>query len=208
MMKTVLLAGVMLIAGPALGQEKEGATPSEKVEKRLAELLQPGVGKAVPFAGKPIARGGLWWLENPQAPLPLFQGRPLRVAPAPLGGAKPDHLPESMPMVRYWAEPSAPFGVELPAGYLVRLPTVDVNQPTPLPILSVPSRDKAALADPTYESSVSAALARVEAIRLAMVPFKPVNLPDPFENSQAIRLRNPLDEDPSPALVTPRSPTK
>ena len=40
------------------------------------------------------------------------------------------------------------------------------------------------------------------------VPFVAINLPDPFEHSQAVRLRYTPDELPTPPPITPRTPTK
>jgi hypothetical protein len=204
----VAVALIVVQAAPVLAQEKVGPGPAEKAAKRLAELLEPGAAKEVPFASKPLPRRGSWWIEHPQAPLPVFQGTPPLLPPAPLQTAPPPHPREEAPLAGYRSEPPAPFAVALPEGSLVRLPAVDVNQPLPLPILAQPQRDRASLADPTYETSIAFALAQVQAIRIGPVPFVPINLPDPFENSQAVRLRFVLEEHPLPPLVTPRPPVK
>ena len=94
-----------------------------------------------------------------------------------------------------------------PAGPLLRLPSVNVEQPIPVPILAKPQRDRASLADPTLEVSVAAALTPLTPRRAGPVPFVPINLPDPFEHGHAIRLRNPPDEAPLPQIA-PRPQAK
>src|SRR4051812_13632319 len=90
----------------------------------------------------------------------------------------------------------------------VRLLSVDVAGPIPLPILARPLKDRASLTDPTLEASTAAALSKVTLSRAVPAPFQPINLPDPFEHSQAIRLRYPPGELPMPPFITPRSPTR
>ena len=59
-----------------------------------------------------------------------------------------------------------------------------------------------------YLSSVAAALAQVTTSRDAPVAFMPINLPEPFEHSQAVRLRYTPEELPTPPPITPRTPAK
>lgn len=193
---------------PVFAQDKKDPSPAEKAAERLGKLLQPGAVSGPPFAKGPASRRALWWIEHPAVPVTIHQGTPPRVALAPIQITKPGNPPEATPLLGYRKDPLLPFAVELPAGYLVRLPSPDVNQPLPLPILAQPHRDRGSLANPSYDASLLAALAQVQALRLLQVPFVPLNLPDPFEHSQAVRLRFPPDEDPQPAPVTPRPPQK
>jgi hypothetical protein len=69
-----------------------------------------------------------------------------------------------------------------------------------LPILSTGVRDRASLGDISLEASVAAAQAKLTPARSQTVPFQPQNLPDPFENSRAVRFRTPPDELAQPPL--------
>jgi hypothetical protein len=122
--------------------------------------------------------------------------------------AAPLYFPEEAPLSEIGADPARPGATEPPAGPKVRLPSVDVEQPIPLPILAQPHKDRASLADPTLEASVAAALGALTLHRAAPVPFVPINLPDPFEHSEAVRLRYPPDELPMPPPITPRTPVR
>jgi hypothetical protein len=81
-------------------------------------------------------------------------------------------------------------------------------KPAGLPILAQPVKDRAPLLDPTLETSIAAALAKINLNRANPAPFQPINLPDPFEHSQAIRLRYPPEELPTPPPITPRWPIR
>jgi hypothetical protein len=200
--------GLILRPGAALAQDKK-VSAAETASRRLAELLTPGRESGNDGMPKgPIPRRSPGSLENPEVPLPVFKGTPPHLSLPGLKQAKPGNPPEEAPLSRFRSDPVKPEFVELPAGPLVRLPSIDVEQPIPLPILAQPHRDRASLADPTLEASVAAALAPVTVARTAPMPFTPLNLPDPFENSQAIRLRYTPDELPTPPPITPRTPKK
>lgn len=111
---------------------------------------------------------------------------------------RPHSLPEAAPFSTYRTDPQLPQRVSLPAGGRVRLPSLDIYQPTPLPFLAQPVSDRAPLDDPTGTSSTQAALAAVPPVRSEPVPFVRMPLPDPFELHHTVRLRLPLPEDPSP----------
>lgn len=91
---------------------------------------------------------------------------------------------------------------------LIRMPSVDVNQPLPIPILARPQKDRASLADPGLEASLQAAIRPVAAVRNHPAPFVPINLPDPFENVRAGQLRNPPEESPMPPAMPLQKPTR
>ncbi|MBI3409893.1 MAG: hypothetical protein HY040_16260 [Planctomycetes bacterium] len=203
----ILLAALPLaFAAAAPAQEKVNPTASEKAARRLAELLVPGAGTSTHFLKELKTNQQTWWIEHPQTPLPVFQGAPPRLVLPPKPTTAPPHPSEGMPLAQIRSEPAPPAAVALPTDPLIRIQSVDVTQPLPLPILARPERDRGSLADPTYDTSLALALARVEAMRLAPVPFAPVNRPDPFEHSQAVRLRYIPDEDPQPVVVIPRPP--
>lgn len=138
-------------------------------------------------------------LERPELPVPSSQASlprpPLDLQATPV---RPRSLPESAPFSTYRIDPQLPQQENLPAGGRVRLPSPDVNEPTPLPILAQPVIDRASLEDPTVSASTQAALAAVPPVRSEPAPFVRLPLPDPFELQHTVRLRLPLPEDPSP----------
>lgn len=62
-----------------------------------------------------------------------------------------------------------------------RVPSPDVNQPIPLPILAQPLSDRASLEDPTTSASTAAALTAPMPPRTRKAPFVNRTLPDPYE---------------------------
>ena len=86
----------------------------------------------------------------------------------------------------------------------MRVETVDVNQPVPLPILAQPLADRVPVDDPTTTASMVAALAAIPPPRSQPTPFVRLSLPDPFELAVTIRLRAPPQEDPDPFTSSTR----
>jgi hypothetical protein len=94
----------------------------------------------------------------------------------------------------------------MPAGLPPRVASADVSRPPPLPLTPRPSPDRASLEDPTAEFSALQAVAAPPPARTTPAPFLRVNVPDPFENAAAVRLRTPPAEDPTtdiPATIRP-----
>ena len=106
----------------------------------------------------------------------------------------------------YRATPQPPEPGTLPAGELVRAPSVDVNRPPPLPGLGGPALDRAPLDDPTADGSLAAALAAAPPERTAPAPFQKLTVPDPFEHRQVVRLHTTPAEDTTPVAAAPRGP--
>lgn len=97
-------------------------------------------------------------------------------------------------------------GVERAAEQRVRVPSVDVNQPIPLPILAKPSADRAPLDDATTEASNAAVLSARTPERTKPMPFLKLTLPDPFENRRpVVPPLTPSEEVPN---TTPRVPSR
>ena len=76
---------------------------------------------------------------------------------------------------------SPPQTPALPDSGRIRVPSPDVNQPIPLPILAQPVSDRAALDDPTLDASTVAALAAPIPPRTGKAPFLKQTLPDPYD---------------------------
>ena len=103
-------------------------------------------------------------------------------------------------------DPEPPQPRSFVVGDRVRLPSEDVNQPAPLPILARPTPDRASLDDPTGDASAAAALAASMPQRTNPVPYFRVTLPDPFADRRPLRLPVPA-EDAGPRTGTVHPPT-
>jgi hypothetical protein len=99
------------------------------------------------------------------------------------------------------AENTTPQPMKLPTKALIRLPSVNVHAPLAIPILAQGAKDRASLAEPAFEASLSAAMKPFAPTRDKPVPFIPLNLPDPFEHLRYGELRNPPGEDPMPPVL-------
>src|SRR5262249_31939385 len=155
---------------------------------RLAPLHLPG----------PLDRKGLEASLPPLAPdLPRSAVTPS--APP----ARPRPLPEEPPLVRSFFDPLMPQALTLPAGAGVRLPSLALDRPPPLPILAQPQPDRASLEGPTAAFSVGAALAAPLPERSTPAPFIRLVIPDPFEHHQALRGKTPPPEERVPPIAAP-----
>jgi hypothetical protein len=192
---------VLGLAGSASAQ-----TAIEKAEKRLVELLAPGASiPAVTFTMAPIA-----WKPSAavviDAPLKPFVGVTIRLPQAPVKEVKPRAVPDGRPLASFQDKSPKPKDVELATKPLIRLPSLDVHTPLPIPILANQQPDRASLGDPALQASLDAALKRLTPSRDRPVPFTPQNLPDPFEHVRTGQLRNPPDENPMPPAVPLQKP--
>jgi hypothetical protein len=187
---------------PALAQ-----SASDKVEKRLADLLAPGQGRsAAPSAGQPIAWKAGPIVEAIALPIKPFAGLPVPLPAPPRKAAKPGAVAPESPLVSIHAETSSPQSTQLPTQPLIRLPAVDVHAPLAIPILAQAAKDRASLAEPAFEASLHVAMKPFNAVRDKPIPFAPLNLPDPFEHARYGELRNPPSEDPIPPVVPLTTP--
>jgi hypothetical protein len=158
-------------------------------DKKPSPKRQPGAAK----------------LENPDLPLPAANLNRSASIPSEKGGKpiRPRLLDGEAPLLRGRIEVDPPAAVKLLAGSKVAWPSPDINEPTPLPILGRPAVDRASLDDPSGDASQSAALASNVPDRTAAAPFLRLNLPDPFEHRNAVRLRTLPPEITLPANHPP-----
>ncbi|MCI0642475.1 MAG: hypothetical protein L0Y72_03315 [Gemmataceae bacterium] len=198
-MRPLCISLALVLGTGQLWAQEPKPTAQQKAARRLADLLQPLAERnALSMMTGPMARLSPRDLDHPElAPPPLALVPPLLPA-APLSTVQPRHLVEGLPLAHFLASPLPPAPIELALLPLVRLPAQ--GAPEPLPILAQPARDRASLGDATFEFSVAAALGAVQVRRAGPLPFAPFNLPDPFEHSQAVRLRIEVAEQPLPAL--------
>ncbi len=195
---------VALSAQPLLAQ-----SAAEKAEKRLAELLSPGAGTtASGFTGKPMAWQAARIVSEIGLSIQPYAGTPVRLPMPPHKEVKPGALREEKPLLAYKDRTPVPVPVELPTTALIRLPSVDLHAPLPIPILAQPAKDRAALGEPGFEASLDATLKRWAPKRDLPVPFAPLNLPDPFENLRYGQLRHIPEENATPPVIPLQKPTK
>lgn len=192
---------------PAPGDKFE--FPADKGGKLLGETLRPGQKAADDPAAEPAPKPLVAPLEIAQPAValstpPTDLPRPaLKPKTPPL---RPHVLAEDAPLSAYRADPAAVRTIHMPAGALVHVPTPDVNVAPWLPFQGVLGIDKGPLDDPTTDDSLKTALAAPPPIRSNPAPFLRLNLPDPFENGQVVRLRVQPPEDPTPTAGIVRVP--
>ncbi len=199
-------AGGAALPAPSAGQRF--TFPPDKGGELLAALLRPPEPVAAsptdaPTGPRPQPVPNT--LADPNPSLAVNRSELMR-PPLALEALKvqPRPLPDDPPLSAYRRDPRPPQQQQLPASAGVRLPSPDVNEPVALPALAQPQVDRAPLDDPTGEASLKAALAAVPPVRDNRTPFLRLNLPDPFELSQTVRLASPPAEDPTPVASVSR----
>jgi hypothetical protein len=174
-------------------ESKEGADPFRFPDDRAGQLLSktlPPSEKSPAAHDAPAPRHlpPPAHLDKPSLPLPPTQADMPRLPAGKTTSLRPRPLPEELPLVGHKADPLVPEVQYLHAGDRVRVPSVDVNKPIPLPILALPVNNRAPTDDATSDVSLAAALAAMPPGRTSPAHFLKLNLPDPFEN----RLKPPV----------------
>jgi hypothetical protein len=181
-----------------LGSPDGFSFPDDRAGQILAKTLPPseksptGHDAPAPRRLPPPAH-----LDKPSLPLPPSQADMPRLPAGKTPSLRPRPLPEELPLISHKTDPLVPEVQYLHAGDRVRLHSVDVNKPIPLPILAQPVGSRSPLDDATTDASLAAALAATPPARATPAPFLKLTLPDPFEN----RLKPPTvaDENIAPA---------
>jgi hypothetical protein len=141
--------------------------------------------------------------ELPDLPLPPSQaGLPQPDLDKPGPTLRPAPPPEEPPLTWQHSTPQAPERPKLPTGKLARAASPEAERA--LPLLGQAPADRGPLSDPTEEFSTTAALAGVVLPRTTPAPFVRINLPDPFEHRQTVRLRKRLKEELPPGVGSSR----
>jgi hypothetical protein len=181
----------------------------EKAESRLADLLQPRqTGARALFASQPIAWKTSSIVSEFEFTIQPYAGTPVRLPIVSLKDVKPRAVQEGPPLVAYREEAQGPKPPELPTKSLIKLPSLDIHTPAPIPFLAQPAKDRASLAEPAFDASVDAAMKRLTPTREKPVPFTPLNLPDPFEHLRYGQLRHPPEECATPPVIPLVKPTR
>jgi hypothetical protein len=165
-------------------------------------LNEPNPGPHRPTGVAPLAA------PPPSLPLP-----PSQAAPPPVPGERNRKSPaprlvseETLGLGRGDPQPPAPRAFYV--GDRTRLPSVDVNQAPPLPILTQqPTPDRASLDSPTADDSAAAALSAPMPQRTRPVAYSRLTLPDPFDNRRPLNIPVPAEDDnPRTGTVHPPKP--
>jgi hypothetical protein len=90
---------------------------------------------------------------------------------------------------------SSPAAVDGPATGGVRVPSVDVNKPSGLPVLAKPSADRAPVEDVTTAASNAAVVRDTLPARTKPAPFLRLTIPEPYENRRPVMPPVTLDEN-------------
>jgi hypothetical protein len=102
----------------------------------------------------------------------------------------------------------APQRIEFAVGTLSKLPAVDAKQAVLLPILARRSLDRGSLEDPTTEFTAQSIINNKLPLRSLPAPFVKVDLPNPFENAEAVKVKVIVKEDPLTAVGDPPPPRR
>ena len=183
---------------PKKEKGEELGLPRDKGGKLVGDLVRPTNKSLVDELTKKRLSGPAA-IERPEIAGPVYKGLPPKLAVKDQSKpVRPKPAAEGIPLSQFFGDPQLPVIVKFEGTALVKWSMPDPNEPAPLPILAQPKTDRAPLTDPTADASTDAALSGTIPVRDNPAPFLRVNLPDPFENRQTIKVRNPLPEDPTP----------
>jgi len=177
--------------------------PDDAGGQALAGMLPPAAPPPMPAAVPTAPRGRKLpaFLDSPTPPLPDAAAAPPRLALPPVKAGRPVPLPERVPADLGAVTPDLPAGPVTATGPLIRSPARDPLEPAELPVLSPkPVADRAPLTDPTAEFTAASVVSPGLPLRTAPAGFVRINLPDPFENAGAAKVRTPVTEDPNRVL--------
>jgi hypothetical protein len=190
------------------GDSDEGFRfPDDQGGRMLARSLTPA-GQAeesrndATASPKRLPASGV--LEEPGLLLPAASSQMPRLPPSRNRALRPHSLPESLPL--FGAQLDLPELSRFAVGDRISQRGPDANQPVRLPVLALPVPDPSTLEDPTGDYSASTAQSAALPRRETAVPFTRVSLPDPFENRNAVRLRETPAEQSDPVMVSPKLP--
>jgi len=179
------------------------AFPDDAGGKTLSKTLTPAAPPPMPAAAPAVPKERKLppFLDSPSPPLPDAASSPPRLGLPPIKDVRPVPLPDRVPLDLGGVVPSLPARPEIATGPLTRAEGRDVSKPADLPILSPKAvADRAPLADPTADFTAASVINPNLPLRTEPAGFVRINLPDPFENSDAARVRTPVVEDPNRVL--------
>jgi hypothetical protein len=175
----------------------------------LAKILQPGdMEEQDENRPVPLCRFSLPGEPPiPVLPLPPSAAAVPELTAAPITVAFSPRLVMEEPLADFVDAAPLPPAPPMPVGARIRVTSVDVNQPIPLPVRNQPVPDRASLEDPTADYSAAAAVAAKMPTRKAKAPFQKLTLPDPYDHRRPARTSIPPESD-QPMTATPRTPDR
>lgn len=181
--------------------------------KALAELLPPASPKSLEPATsvKPHDRALPEYLVDPSYPSRLDDLPVVRLPNPPGTKVLPSSLIDQAPYDIGGLSTASPAPIYLPEGALVRIESSnELSQPAPLPLLGKPVPDRASLDDPTADFTAKSVILETIPLRSEPDPNSKINLPNPFELRETIRLRREITETPEsmPISLTVPKPDK
>lgn len=195
------LGSLLLLASTATAQQ----TPAAKVAERTEARLAPGADLGGLVVGPGLThRIGSPRVEHPEAPLTRSDAEPPDVPEQPAKPVRPRASAEPPLIAAWFGTPEPPRAIVMPDGPLSKQPGLNAQATPPLPLIGQYARDRVSLADPSWEASMTMILLPQNPERVELAPFTPFNVPDPFENAMAVRLRETWAENPAPPrFITP-----
>jgi len=199
--------------GDGAGEKGEAFVfPKDRAGELLVEQLTPH--RQAPPVANGFASGprrppeGLKLNRPPQSLPPSVADLPDTDPEPPVQPLRP-HLVSADPPLE-WADttPRMPARKSLPSAARVRLPSPDIKQPLPPPALAQDVPDRASLTDPTGALSHAVALAAKMPARTSPAPFLRINLPDPFELREEVRVKRHIEEGGVPVNIGSQAPPK
>jgi hypothetical protein len=103
---------------------------------------------------------------------------------------------------------NVPQRTEFVVAFIPGIPAPDAKRRVALPILARPTLDRASLEDPTADFTAQSIVNNKFPPRSTPAPFIRVNLPDPFENAEAVKVKTIIKEDPLTAVGNPPPPKR
>lgn len=186
----------LAIAGILASSASAQPTAKDRIDQWLAPPRNAAIG-GEPRPLRPISPVVL----QPQLGLTNVDVLPSLVPLPPIKPYRPRNAQEPAPLLGWTGDRELPAPIKAPAA----TPVVQVNpQLETMAQFGQYVRDRASLADPTWEASMLLILDPKSPWRDAPLPFHPLNLPDPFEAANAVRLRSPWPETTElPRFVVP-----
>jgi hypothetical protein len=187
---------------------RAAALTDDGAGKLLSELMTPGSPAfRVPLQQKSLGERPLPAnIVRPDPPAAANTLNPAR-CPAPTPAElRPIALLERVPMDLAPLVVDVPQRIEFTVGILSKLPAADAKQAVPLPTLARRSLDRGSLEDPTTEFTAQSIISNKLPLRSLPAPFVKVDLPNPFENAEAVKVTIIVKEDPLTAVGDPPPP--
>jgi hypothetical protein len=171
---------------PSSSEDPGFRFPEDHAGALLAKTLPPSeLRPVIERTTEPRQRPGSPRVESPSLPLPPCHTDLPRVVIVSKHTTQPHPLMEEAFFLTH-ADALLPTAIVLEAAERVRVPSVDVNKPMPLPILAKPLSDRALFDDVTTDASNAAALSGTMPTRTTPAPFLKLTVPDPFENRKPV----------------------